>query len=89
VQGFAGSVALTCADAASFSTCTVQPATVSLASGGLVPIVFNVVTATDGATPFGRAPDGRRFEPTLPPLAARHWQGIGLWLLLLSVWIAV
>jgi hypothetical protein len=34
VQGFAGSVALTYADAASLSTCTLQPVTVSLSSGG-------------------------------------------------------
>ncbi len=82
VQGFTDSVALACADAASLSTCTVQPATVSLTSGGQVPIVFNVVTATNGETPFGRAPDHPRFEPALPPLAAWHWQGIALWLLL-------
>jgi len=88
VQGFAGSVALTCADAASLSTCTVQPATVSLASGGQVPIVFSVVTATNGETPLGRAPDGRWFEPALPPLPAWHWQGIALWLLLLFMLIA-
>jgi hypothetical protein len=89
VQGFAGSVALTCADAASLSTCTVQPTTVSLASGGQVPIVFNVVTATYGETPFGRRPDDRRFKPTSPPLPAWHWQGIALWLLLMSALMAV
>lgn len=88
VQGFAGSVALACADAASLSTCTVQPATVNLTSGGQVPIVFNVVTATNGETPFGRAPEYRWFEPALPPLAAWRWQVLRLLLLfvLIAVW---
>ena len=83
VQGFAGSVALTSADAASLSTCSVQPTTVSLTSGGQVPIVLSVATATNGATPFGRAPDARWFRPTSPSLAAWRWHGIALWLLLL------
>jgi len=88
VQGFAGSVALTCADAASLSTCTVQPTTVSLTSGGQVPIVLSVATATNGATPFGRAPDARWFGPSLPSLAAWRWQGIALWLLLFGLIVA-
>jgi hypothetical protein len=61
----------------------------NLTSGGQALIVLDVVTATNGETAFGRAPDDRRFEPTLRPLAAGHWQGIVLWLPLLSVWIAV
>jgi len=85
VQGFAGSVALACADVASLSTCTVQPATVSLSSGGQAPIVLSVATATNAVTPLGRAPDVQRFEPTAPGLSAWHWRGIALWLLLLSV----
>jgi hypothetical protein len=84
-EGFAGSVAIACADAATLSTCTVQPTTVSLTSGGQAPIVLSVVTATNAVTPLGRAPDVQRYEPTAPGLSAWHWRGIALWLLLLSV----
>ena len=88
VQGFAGTVALTCADAASLSTCTVQPATASLTSGAQVPIVLSVATAMNGATPFGRAPDVRRLTPAWSPVAALHWHGIALWLLALFLLLA-
>jgi hypothetical protein len=80
---FAGSVALTCADAALSSTCTVQPATVNLTSGGQTPIVLNVATATNALAPFGRAPDAEPFAPTAPTLNALRWRGIVLWLFVL------
>jgi hypothetical protein len=68
-------------------SCVVQhlhgaaPATVNLTSGGQVPIVCNLVTATKGETPFGRAPEHRRLEPTFPPRAEWRWRGVALWLL--------
>jgi hypothetical protein len=83
LDSFAGAVALTCTDTASLSTCTVQPATVNLTSGAQVPIVLNVVTATNGAVPFGAPPDVRHLGP--PVLDAGRWspRGIVLWTLLL------
>jgi hypothetical protein len=78
---FTGSVALTCADAALSSTCTVQPATVNLTSGGQTPIVLNVATATNALTPFGKMPDVRPFAPTT--LDAVRWHGIVLRLFML------
>jgi hypothetical protein len=84
-QLLAGSVAIACADAASLSTCTVRPATVSLNSGGQAPIVLSVVTATNAVMPFDRVPDRQRIKPVTPALAAWHWRGIALWLLLLSM----
>jgi len=80
---FAGSVALTCADAALSSTCTVQPATVDLASGGQTPIVLSVATTTNALAPFGRAPDVRPFAPAARALGASRWRVIALWLLML------
>ena len=88
VQSFAGTVALTCADAASVSTCTVQPVTANLTSGAQVPIVLSVATATNAATPFGRAPDVRRFNLDWPDLAALHWQGIARLLFALFLLLA-
>jgi trimeric autotransporter adhesin len=87
VQNFAGTVALSCADAASLSTCTVQPATVSLTSGAQVPIVLSVATATNAAAPFGRTPDVRRIKPDWPPPSAWRWPRIALWLLALLLMI--
>jgi trimeric autotransporter adhesin len=84
---FAGAVALTCTDAASLSTCTVQPATVSLTSGAQAPIALSVVTATNSVVPFGKAPDARRFGPSVPPATARAWRGIVLWMVLLLLLI--
>jgi hypothetical protein len=80
---FAGSIALTCADAASSSTCTLQAATVNLTSGGQTPIVLRGATATNAPAPFGKAPDVRPFTPTAPQLAASRWRGIVQWLLML------
>jgi hypothetical protein len=92
VQSFAGTVALSCADAASLSTCTVQPATVNLNSGAQAPIVLTVATATNAAAPFGRAPDMRRIKPAWPVLSAWRWHGIALWLLallsMLAAWVS-
>jgi hypothetical protein len=65
----------------------VQPATVMLTSGGQIPIVLTVATATNTVTPFGNATRARRFEPTAPPQAAWRWRASALWLLLLSVLI--
>jgi hypothetical protein len=80
---FAGLLALTCADAASSSTCAVQPATVNLTSGGQTPLVLSVATATNALVPFSRAPDVVPFAPTAPALAQWRWRGIALWLLML------
>ena len=92
LDSFAGTVALTCTDTASLSTCTVQPATVNLTSGAQVPIVLNVVTATNSVSPFGAAPDARHLGPPVPDTPAWSPRGIFLWtLLLLSpilVWAA-
>jgi hypothetical protein len=88
VQGFAGAVALTCADAATSSTCTVQPATANLTSGAQVPIVLTAATTTNGGTPFPTPPDERRFHPAVPALAAWSAWELALWLLLLLLLIA-
>jgi trimeric autotransporter adhesin len=90
---FAGAVALTCADAASLSTCTVQPATVNLTSGAQAPIVLTVNTTTNSVVPPGKIPDAHRFGPSMPPAVAHGVRGIMLWtlLLLLSIllWASV
>jgi hypothetical protein len=76
-------VALTCTDAASLSTCTVQPATVNLTSGAQVPIVLNVVTATSSAVPFGAPPDARHLGPPVPDTGRWSPRGFVLWTFLL------
>ena len=67
-----------------------QPATVSLSSGGQVPIVLTVDTATNSATPFGRAPDARRFDRRSPASAGWTRHALAQWILslflLLVVW---
>jgi Abnormal spindle-like microcephaly-assoc'd, ASPM-SPD-2-Hydin/Beta-propeller repeat len=88
VDGFAGSVALSCADAASQSTCTVQPATVSLAAGGQAPFVLSVATTTNGSTPLVWRRDTGRFEPGVPGLFAGRWRGIVFWLFALLALIS-
>jgi hypothetical protein len=80
---FAGAVALTCADAASLSTCSVQPATVSLSSGAQAPIVLSVNTTTNSVVPPGKIPDAHRFGPSVPSAVAWAVRGITLWMLLL------
>jgi len=80
---FAGAVALTCTDAASLSTCTVQPATANLTGGGQVPIVLSVVTATNSAVPPRNTPDTRGFRPSVPPAIAWGVRGILFWILVL------
>jgi hypothetical protein len=88
---FAGAVALTCTDAASLSTCRVQPATVNLTSGAQVPIVLSVVIATNSVVPPGKTPDTRRFGPFVPPTTASSWawRGIVLWMVLLLLPVLV
>jgi hypothetical protein len=65
---------------------------VNLTSGAQVPIVLNVVTATNSVSPFGAAPDARHLGPPVPDTPAWSPRGIFLWtLLLLSpilVWAA-
>jgi Abnormal spindle-like microcephaly-assoc'd, ASPM-SPD-2-Hydin/Beta-propeller repeat len=80
---FAGAVALTCTDAASLSTCTVQPATVNLTSGAQVPIVLNVVTTTNSAVPFGAPPGARHLGPPVPDTGRWSPRGFVLWTFLL------
>lgn len=80
---FAGAVALTCTDAASLSTCSVQPAAVNLTSGAQAPIVLSVNTATNSVVPPGRTPDAQRFAPSVPPTVAWGSRGIVCWVLLL------
>ena len=89
LDSFAGVVALTCADAASLSTCTVQPATANLTSGAQVPIVLGVVTATNSAVPLVAVPDARHLGPTVPDTPAWTPRGIFLWSLLLLLPILV
>jgi ASPM-SPD-2-Hydin domain-containing protein len=89
LDSFAGAVALTCADAASLSTCTVQSATVNITSGAQVPIVLSVVTATNSAVPFGTARDARHLGPPVPRTPAWNARGILLWMLLLLLPILV
>ena len=83
LDSFACAVALTCTDTASLSTCTVQPATVNLTSGAQVPIVLNVVTATDSAVPFDAPPDARHLGPPVPDTGRWSPRRIVLWTLLL------
>ena len=80
---FAGAVALTCTDAASLSTCSVQPATVNLTSGAQAPIVLSVNTTTNSVVPLGKVPDARHFGPPVPPTVAGAWHGFALWMLLM------
>src|SRR5271156_6393288 len=80
---FAGAVALTCTDAASLSTCTVQPATANLTAGGQVPIVLSVVTATNSVVPPRNTPDTRRLPPSVPPAIAWGVRGIAFWIFVL------
>ncbi len=84
-QGFAGAVALTCSDAASLSTCTVQPTTANLTAGAQVPLVLNVTTTAIGAAPGGKAPNARRDGPTAPLLRSWASRGIVLWAVLLAL----
>ena len=67
--GFTGSVALACTDAATASTCTVQPATVSVTGTAPLPIQVNVTTAA-GSTAASANPDASTpYEPIAPALA--------------------
>jgi hypothetical protein len=89
LDAFAGTVALTCTDPASLSTCTVQPSTVKLTSGAQVPIVLSVVTATNSAVPFGTAPDALHLGPPAPRRPAWSPRGVLLWTLFLLLPILV
>jgi Abnormal spindle-like microcephaly-assoc'd, ASPM-SPD-2-Hydin/Beta-propeller repeat len=80
---FAGSVALTCADAALSSTCTVQPATVNLTSGAQTPIVLSVATAANAAAAFDTAPEVLPFGTKATSLGAWRLNAILPWSLLL------
>jgi hypothetical protein len=80
---FAGVVALTCTDAASLSTCSVQPATVNLTSGAQAPIVLTINTATNGMVPSGKIPDAHHPGPFVSPTVAWDSRGIVSWILLL------
>jgi hypothetical protein len=62
-------------------------ATVNLSSGAQAPIALSVVTATNSVVPFGKAPDARRFGPSVPPATAWAWRGIVLWMVLLLLLI--
>jgi Abnormal spindle-like microcephaly-assoc'd, ASPM-SPD-2-Hydin/Beta-propeller repeat len=84
---FAGAVALSCTDAASFSACSVQPATVSLTSGAQAPIVLSVDTATNSAVPSTNLPDSHRFRPSVPPAVA--WATCGILLSMLAIFVAI
>ncbi len=86
---FAGAVALTCSDAASLSTCSVQPATVSLTSGAQAPIVLSVSTTANSVASPDKTPDAHRFGPFVPPAVAWRVRGIMLWMLLLLLPILV
>jgi trimeric autotransporter adhesin len=83
LDSFVGAVALTCTDTASLSTCTVQPATVNLTSGAQLPIVLNVVTATNSAVRFDAPPDARHLGPPVPDTGGWSRRRIVLWTLLL------
>ncbi len=86
---FSGAVGLTCADAASLSTCSVQPATLNLSSGAQAPIVLSVSTTTNSVASPDKTPDTHRFGPFVPLAVAWRLRGIMLWMLLLFLPILV
>lgn len=55
----------------------------NLAAGAQVPIVLNVVTATNSMVPLARVPDARHFGPPVPLTIAGAWHGFALWMLLM------
>jgi hypothetical protein len=69
--GFAGNVQLSCSGAPQFASCSVQPASLALTSGGSVSFAVNVATTTTAS-----ASQSRAMIPWFAAILVASWVGL-------------